>query len=71
MPPKSKAQQRAAGAAYAAKKAGTVPSGGGPAAGMAASMNQKQLREAASAPQGTSKLPMRVKRRPQGRTISE
>ena len=50
MPAKSKAQQRAAGAALSAKRGDTPPSKlKGPAKGMAASMTEKQLEELASA----------------------
>lgn len=49
MPAKSKAQQRAAGAALSAKR-GETPEGKlkGPAKGMAESMTEKQLEELAS-----------------------
>ena len=49
MPAKSKAQQRAAGAALSAERGDTPPSKlRGPAKEMAASMTEKQLEELAS-----------------------
>lgn len=60
MPAKSKAQQKAMGAALAAKRGGKVKPGS-PSAKMASSMSEKQLKEFA----GTSRkgLPKKVKKK--------
>jgi hypothetical protein len=57
--------------AYAAKKEGKSLKGKGAPASMAKSMSKEQLKEVASAPQGTAKLPMRVKPKGGGRLVSE
>jgi hypothetical protein len=70
MPPKSRVQQRAAGAALAAKRSGKAPPGKGAAASMAKSMNTQQLREFATSP-SDGKLPMRMRPKKQGRMVNE
>ena len=58
MPPKSKAQSKAAGMAVAMKKGEMPMKGPGPAASMAKSMSMKQAKEFASGPR--KNLPNKV-----------
>ena len=71
MPPKSKQQMKAAQIAEGVKAGKVKAKPGSPSASMAQSMKPQDLKAFATAPQGSAKLPLRVKPKPAGRTISE